>query len=67
MRLANEKGRAMKVYCDDCGVVEVTIEGEYCDSCVEAIVEYLEKEDNERKSIERKADERSYLNFVEQY
>ena len=30
-----------KVYCDDCGVVEVDTKGEYCDSCVEGILDWL--------------------------
>ena len=37
-------------YCDDCGVVEVPVEGIYCDGCCDAICKALfaEQEMNNR-------------------
>ena len=32
-------------YCDCCNVVEVKVEFEYCDGCVNDIMAYLEKDE----------------------
>ena len=37
--LFNESG---VYYCDHCGVVEVELDGIYCESCCDAIVEWLQ-------------------------